>query len=510
MHEIFTADQAKQTDDYTITDIGIPSMVLMERAAAGVTKRVLKVLDGDKERPVICICGKGNNGGDGLCVARQLSERGVNVSIFLCSSSEDRNNDKETDYDRQLYICRKINIRFIRRLQIPLGCIVVDAIFGNGLDREVVGVYAEIIKKLNASRAYVISVDMPSGINASTGQIMGCAVRADETVTFGAERLGHILQPGCEYTGTLNIEKIGWQSVEAEPRDTGFYLLDEEELKCIPARSSYSHKGMFGNVLIIAGSKEYGGAVILSSLGAFFCGAGLVRVYTHEDNREPLLSRLAEAIVTDYDKGDFKPENADSTLERLEKLIKSADSIVVGPGMGTGEISARIVSLVFKKAACHVIADADALNLISQKKAEPAKKRKKNFSLTLTPHIKEASRLLEKSVDEIKADLPGSCKALCKLYDANVILKGAVTVMSDGKDMFFNKGANSGMACAGSGDVLSGMLGALAGLGLKGSELMRAGVYLHSRAGEAARKKFGEAGMLPSDVAYCVRDVIKS
>ena len=513
MHRIYTAREAGMIDRYTINDIRIPSLVIMERASLGVTKQVMSISDGRTEdtlrlsRPVICVCGKGNNGGDGLCVARQLKEHGANVSVFLAG---DRTKKRSlfSDFETQLEICRRIGIRFTERLSIPKDAIIVDAIFGNGLDREIDGAYRDVIKKINASGAYVISVDLPSGINATTGRVMGTAVNADETVTFGAERLGHILYPGAAHTGKLTVENIGWQLPDELEDGNGYYLTDSDDLDLIPARSDDSHKGTFGNVLIIAGSKEYGGAAALACTSAYMTGAGLVRLYTHEDNRTAVLASRPETVVTEYDKGDFKPENEAETLGKLKELLQKADSAVMGPGMGKNDISAKIVRNVIANVTCPLILDADALNLIAE--GSVIFKPRKGTDITITPHLKEAAVLLGISVDEAGEDLVKTCLDLHEKYKVNVILKDSVTVMTDGNRVFINSGANSGMACAGSGDVLSGILGSLAGFGLKRDELMRTGVFLHSEAGRLARERKGTSGMLPLDVAGAVGDVLKS
>ena len=605
MHKIYTAAQAQQTDEYTINTIGIPSLVLMERAALGVTDRILEILDEDRQRPVICVCGKGNNGADGLAVARQLSEADVNVSVYLCSASSSqvsggsekmaaiakdagkavlsdktsasgktgKKTGKASDFEIQLDICRKTGIKILNKLTIPQNAIIAEGVFGNGLDREVGGVYKDIIKKINSSGAYVVSIDIPAGINATTGEIMGIAVNADETVTFGSERAGHLLYPGAEYSGKLNVVNIGWQTEISERTessrndlnmirsgekempleyDRSFYLLDEDDLKLLPQRPAFSHKGTFGNTLIVAGSWEYGGAAVLCAKAAYMTGVGLVRVCTHEDNRSAVLSNVPEAIVSEYDRGDFKPENLEETLERLKGFVKNAGSIVVGPGLGKSDESVHILKCVLENAACPMVMDADALNIISdstcRKKlfgkitGDPGTgagddikdiilklKKKNKADVIVTPHIKEAALLLATAGEPagsdmsrlkndtftgadttaVSADMPGACLHLHKQLGVNVILKSAVTVMTDGADIFINKGGNSGMACGGSGDVLAGLLGGLAAQGLKGSELMRLGVYLHSGAGELARERYGEQGMLPSDVALCVRDVLK-
>ena len=511
MHKIYTAAGAEQTDDYTIKNIGIPSLVLMERAAEGVTKRVLEVIKEDNKRPVICVCGKGNNGADGLAVARQLAQQSVNVSVYLCNtlkkSAGDSDNIK-SDFDIQLNICLNIGLKFLKSLRIPAGAVVVDSVFGNGLDREVGGIYKDVIAKINKSGAYVIATDIPSGINATTGRVMGSAVRADETVTFGTERTGHILYPGAEYTGRLTVENIGWQTAGLKEIGISYYLLDEDDLKLIPGRKANSHKGSFGSALLISGSKEYGGAPILCAGAAFASGAGLVRVYTHKKNRAPLLSRLPEAIVSSYGMIGFEPEKLKESKDELKRLIKNADATAAGPGLGKSKAAAEILKCVFENVTSTLILDADALNLIADGRVTVP--TGKGTGLIITPHLKEAARLLGCDVEEVEADLTGTALKLHKKFNAGVILKSAVTVITDGKEIFINKGGNSGMACAGSGDVLTGLLCGLAAQGLKGAELMCAGVYLHSAAGECAKRKLGEAGMLPSDIAKSVRDVLKS
>ena len=518
MHKIYTAAQAQHTDEYTIETIGVPSLVLMERAALCVTGRILQILGSDRSRPVVCVCGKGNNGADALCVARQLSEEDVNVSVFLCGEgvSMEISSGKKTDFDTQLDICRKTGIRFLKKLSIPSDAIVVEGVFGNGLDREVEGAYKDVIKKLNASEAYVVSIDIPGGINATTGEVMGTAVNADETVSFGSERVGHVLYPGAGHSGRVTVGKIGWQTDAAGTSGPEFFLLDDEDLFLMPDRPAYSHKGTFGSALVVAGSHDYGGAAVLCAKAAFMTGTGLVRVFTHEDNRAAVLSCVPEAIVTEYDTEDNKLEDPGETLEELKGFVKRADSVIVGPGLGKSHASVSILQCVLENAAGSVIMDADALNILADSLKEKTDgiyksfmKMKKN-GIVITPHIKEAASLLGTDKDAVSSDMPGSCRHLHNTLGVNVVLKSAVTVMTEGSRFFINRGGNSGMACAGSGDVLAGILGGLAARGLKGAELMRAGVYLHACAGELARERYGETGMLPSDVALCVRDVIKS
>ncbi len=510
MHRIYTARQAQLIDEHTIKNIGIPSLVLMERAALGVTERVIEVLDGDKDRQVICVCGKGNNGADGLCIARQLRELSANVAVYICGSDrqkKDTGSKKSllkgsSDFEIQLDICKKTGVRFLSTLRIPSGAVLIEGIFGNGLDREIGQPFAGIITKINRSDAYVISVDIPAGINAGTGQVMGTAVRADETVTFGSERLGHVLYPGNEFTGRLKAVNIGWQTNGVSSDEMDHYLTDKKELDLIPYRPSNSNKGCFGNGLIVAGSEEYGGAPVLSAAGAFMSGAGLVRVFTHKDNRSAVLAKIPEAIVVTYE--NIQGED----IEKLKYLIKKADAIVAGPGMGQDETSENMVRIILENAGSTLILDADGLNLISCGRVKPVKRP--GADIIVTPHIKEASALLGCGIDDVAGNMTDSCLSLHKLFGAYVILKSSVTVMTDGRDIFINKGQNSGMAVAGSGDVLAGIIGGLAGQGLKGKELMTASVYLHGAAGNKARDRYGEYGMLPSNIAICVRDVLKS
>ncbi len=494
MRYLPNAAQMKEADNYTIETLRVPSVELMERAAmscvAAMVERKLDLSD------ILIVCGSGNNGGDGFAIGRILSGMGYQVTVYMAGNWD--HCSKDCEYQARLLektgglLCN----------EYPEGeySIIVDAIFGVGLKRQVAGTYAEVIGRMNASDAFKAAVDLPSGISADTGCVLGTAFRADLTVTFQAEKCGLALYPGKEYAGEVAVADIG---ISLEPfaarQDVAYTYNKEEYSKLLPKRLQDSHKGTFGRLLVIAGSKGMSGAAYLNARAAYQAGAGLVQIYTAEANRVILQTLLPEAIVTAYQKFD---------KEELLRLLAWADVVCIGSGIGAGKKSAKILKTVLKHTEVPCVVDADGINLLASHPQYMEYLLKKDC--ILTPHMKEMSRLTGVETDKIKESRIEFLKDYTKKYGLTCILKDSRTVISsDGKRACINLSGNSAMAKAGSGDVLAGLTAGLLAQGLSCSDAAVLGVYLHGKSGDYAREKKGSYSVSATDLTEYLGDVLK-
>ncbi|MBO4902588.1 MAG: NAD(P)H-hydrate dehydratase [Lachnospiraceae bacterium] len=479
----------KQIDMETIRDLEMPQAVLMERAALCTVEEILA--GGFSLSRVIVIAGCGNNGGDGVCIARILKEKGICSEVFVLGTPS-----SDSECAHQIRIAQKTGVSVTEGSEedciVYLGSsapsLLVDAIFGVGLNRAIDEKLCELIRYLNAMECGRVSVDIPSGVNATTGAIEGEAVKSDLTVTYGAYKTGQFLYPGHTYCGQIRMHPIGIrQDYAYETED--LYALEDTDLPPVN-RKPDSHKGTFGKLLLIAGSAEVGGAAVLSAKAAFHAGIGMVRVFTHQNNRDILLQAVPEAMVTTYD----------DELTSLPEAMQWADVIAIGPGISTSDLAGSILRTVLSGSRLPLILDADAINLIAEGRKSYGFPAEDGRELILTPHLKEFSRLTGLGVSEIKADPVSACRDFAGKNHCTCVLKDARTVISDGTTTYLNLSGNAGMATAGSGDVLLGLVAALRAQGLKPLAAAAYGAYIHGRAGDAAAKIFGQSGMTASDL----------
>lgn len=488
-----TAAEMKLYDQKTISEIGIPSLVLMERAALE-TVRVLLAERKEMKR-VLIAAGTGNNGGDGLAVGRILASRGVKVTFLLAGSWEKLS--KETAMQKDILLNSGFSI--LRKIENEEYDIVIDALFGIGLSREVEGEYAKWIHTLNDMKqqgTYICSLDIPSGICADTGKVMGCAVRADLTAAFAFAKRGELLYPGREYTGKLVVCDIGIPSAVLENQYPGAaYLEREDAIRKLPERRPDGNKGTFGKVLLIAGSRDMCGACILAGSSAFKTGAGMVKIITPECNREILQSTLPEAMLYSY--GDM-PEP-----EQIQKALDWADVAAIGPGLGMDNAARFMIRYCLENSVIPLVLDADALNLIGMDQ-ELAKllAHKNGENVVLTPHPGELVRLLGIDMENYRADRMKVIQEALIRYGCILAAKDAVTITAgkNAKELFINTSGNDGMAVAGSGDVLTGIIIGLMAQKMPCFEAAGLGVYLHGLAGEEACRSNGRYGMTAMDI----------
>lgn len=490
MEYIVSGSDMKKVDEYAIKRLGIPSMVLMERAALSVVDLIL--CNEPKDKKILVVSGVGNNGADGVAIARILSLKGYDVTIYVCGVKS----SASEEFLAQLDIAKKLKIKIVR--EMVKADVIVDAIFGVGVSRNVIGIQGKAIKLINKSRATVYSVDLPSGINADTGEVMGVAVEADYTVAIGCQKIGNAMYPGTDYCGEISVGDIGYP-VDAYDRckHVAKYV-DNYDLSLIPVRPNYSFKGSFGKVLIIAGNDEMAGAAAMCGMSAYRVGAGLVRIFTDQENKEVIQKLVPEAVLNVYDSEEFD-------VKSLEASIAWADVIAIGPGLGLGNIQDVMVEKVLdSKKPC--VVDADAINTIAKNRNLY---KKLHAEVIMTPHLGEMSRLTKKSVDEIKANIFEAAKNAHKKTFANYVLKDARTVVASGDDLFVNMTGNNGMATAGSGDVLTGIIVGLLGIGVDFNAAAVLGPYIHGYAGDKAAERVTKTSLMASDIIEELTTIFK-
>ncbi len=490
MKYIVTGKDMKKVDDYTINKIGIPSLVLMERAALCVTDAVCK--NESKDKKILVVAGVGNNGADGVAVCRMLHLKGYNVSLYIIGNIK-----KATDeFKSQLKIGKKTGIPIVDTYFEA--DVVIDGIFGIGLTRDVVGIYADIIKKINRGKNIVYAVDIPSGVNADNGKICGSSINANYTITFGSYKIGTVLYPGAECCGKVIVADIGFPKDAYEQIVEPIRTASVEDFEFIPPRPNYSNKGTYGKVLIIAGSDDISGAAVLCASAAFRVGAGLVRVFTAKTNRQIIQRLLPEAMVNNYDIDDFD-------MKSLESCLKWCDVVAIGPGIGIGNIQKKMIAKVLEFDLPTVI-DADGINNISE---DDSLKKMLHKKVVITPHLAELSRFLKVPVETIKADLIKFGREINYKYNINCILKDARTVITTQKETFVNLSGNCGMATAGSGDVLTGVVAALIGIGVDFDNATILAPYIHGLAGDIAEKNVSKTSMMARDIIDGINSLFK-
>lgn len=499
MKRVVTGQQMKELDTFTIEKMGIPSFVLMERAALAVVEEVLG--GGYSTKRILVVCGSGNNGGDGVAAARILYLKGYHVDIWEVGDPEKYSEGMKA----QTAIAGNYRMNFVTNPVYHEYTVIVDAVFGVGLAREITGRYAEIIEQINQSRIPVIAVDLPSGINSDTGRQMGCAVHAAATVTFAYGKAGIFLGDGQTHCGKVITADIGIYVPDCiadekmllpygHGKEISLYQIEESDLQRLPRRQENGNKGTFGKVLLIAGSENMAGAALLSGKACMRAGCGMLKLYTVRENREFLLAGLPEAMLSVY-------EDDEGETTQLMRDLDWADVIGIGPGLSTNPCAARILECVLKnKGKKPCVLDADALNLLS---VHMELLEESESPCILTPHIGEFARLLGEETSAIKADPVEWAQTFSKNYEVVCVCKDArtVTMMPDGTG-YINTSGCSALATAGSGDVLTGiLLGLLAQTpGHQEVQIAPLAVYLHGRLGERAAQRLSAAGVLAEDL----------
>lgn len=490
---LVTPSQMRELDSRAIQEIGIPSMVLMENAGLSLVDEVERRLPrgaGQGPAKISVVCGPGNNGGDGMVAARHLADRGHEVMVFLTA----RKGSFRGDARSQLRILGNLGLPVkvvhfpadmeMERKRLGDSDIVIDALFGTGLHRDIDGLSAESVRAINACPGIVVSADIPSGINGHTGLPMGEAVMADVTVTFGYPKLGLVLYPGAHFAGEVVVADIGIPAAAENGTEfPGEIMGPEPVISAFSPRWEDSHKGTFGHLLVCSGSMGKTGAGILAARAALASGAGLVTLALPVSAVWAVDAAVPEIMTAPI------PETSDGTLSAngkiaLKQLVGERSAMAIGPGLTVQNETAELVREVLSWEGFPVVADADALNALN---GNPESLRKRKGKTVLTPHPGEMARLLDMSSSMVQEDRVGAALSCAGRSGCVVVLKGAGTVVAtpDGR-FFINPTGNPGMATAGAGDVLTGMIGALLARGEDALTSALASVYLHGVAGDLA------------------------
>lgn len=495
MQRVYEPRQMREIDNCLTEEYGIPGIELMERAAQGVAERVLLRLAALENRKVLIVCGCGNNGGDGLAVLRLLHEDGVDVSAALLAEEETYGGDARINLNRAKTAgCRFTDIT--TGLSEKPG-LVVDALFGTGLSRPLSGDAETSVQAVNACGAYILSVDIPSGVDGATGEVQGAAVRADETVTFQNYKPGLLLFPGREYAGNVCLHPL---SEHVPGVETTLYLQEKEDVATLlPPRPLDSHKGRNGRALLLVGSEQYTGAALLASAAALRTGAGLLTAAVPRLVK-PAFSCLPEAMCSPVGStGTWDRENCAAA----KLLLKDRQAIGVGSGMGEIEDPSLLAAAMETKTP--LVLDADALNALS---AHRELFGSLHESVILTPHPGEMARLTGESVRAIQNAPMEYAWNAARRWHCVVLLKGATSCISDGRRIVLNTSGNPGLAKGGSGDTLTGILTALLAQGLPPMDAACAAAYLLGASADTALKLLETRMLLASDVTNAIQETL--
>ncbi|HHO76839.1 MAG TPA: NAD(P)H-hydrate dehydratase [Deltaproteobacteria bacterium] len=494
--KVSSVHEMRAMDSAAISTYGIEDRLLMENAGIGAYVVLLDEL-GIRDKTFLVICGLGNNGGDGFVVARKILSSGGKVKVCILGETVKYTGPARMNLDILTSIPVEITqVKSAHDIEKDLaGCdAVIDAIFGTGLSREVTGLHADIIDSINASAKTVMSLDIPSGVNGDTGLVMGTAVAADYTVSFGLPKRGNMLMPGYDLCGKLFVTHISFPPALYTSQDLSVEINITPK---IPERKQHGHKGDFGQALFIAGAKGYYGAPYFAALSFLKAGGGYSRLASPEEITPTIAGKGSEIVFIPQKQtpaGSISYDNMESLLEISNKM----DMVIIGPGLSLNEETSELTRELAARIHKPLLLDGDGITAVS-KNLDILRKR--SSPTILTPHLGEMSRLTGISVQEIDKNKIEILQFSAKDLNTCIVLKGAHTLIGypDGK-VFINISGNSGMATAGSGDVLTGTIAAMAGLGLDIFDAARKGVFIHGAAGDYASADKGEDGITAQDI----------
>ena len=511
---LVTADEMQEMDRRTIESFGLPGRLLMENAGRGATRFFLERFKDIEQKRIGVVAGRGNNGGDGFVMARYLAQKGMRVTVYLLTESQNVTGDAAAN----LRLLLPLNIPVIEmpdpesfsahQTEMRHEAIWIDAILGTGLRSDVKGFFKEVIDFLNQSGRPVFAVDIPSGLNSDTGRPCGTCIRADATATFAFGKTGHFILPGAEYTGTLKIVDIGVPPFIADSVKPQQYLLTPGLIRsAFQARSLDIHKGYTGHLLVIAGSPGKTGAAAMTAMSAMRAGAGLVTIGIPASLNPILEIQVTEAMTEPL------PETKESVLgeasfNRIMALLADKRCLAIGPGIGIDPETKTLTQRLIQESNKPMVIDADGLNCLIGNN-EILKDLEK--PAVLTPHPGEMARLIGTTAADVQKDRIHCARNFAQQFNVHVVLKGARTVVAhpDGR-VFINPTGNPGMASGGMGDVLTGIIAGFIAQNHSPELAAHAGVYLHGAAADALSKNKGPFGYLATDVVKALPEAIKT
>lgn len=492
MINVLSAHQCREMDKRTIDDIGIPGIVLMENAASEVYEKI-----SCKGESFLVLCGKGNNGGDGLALARKLVVNGKRVKTYIISKDDNYTESFRCNLNVLSNIAEDESITFINnerviddkfKQDLQNYDIIIDAIFGVGLNKDISGIFRRVIEEVNEYGKYVAAIDVPSGLNCDTGAVMGVSIKAHETYTFEAIKKGFLNYNAFEYIGNVEILKIGIPNNVKYKLGKIINILEENEYKnLVPKRRVYGHKGNYGRAVVVAGSSGLTGAAFIATECTVRAGAGLTTlVCTSKDVQNVLENKLIESMTITIDD------------EKVWDIIKNADTIAVGPGIGTGINQYNMLRKIISMSNCPVIVDADGINVLGENKDLLSGLKGRCI---ITPHPGEMSRFINKKISDVEADRIEVAEKTADEYGIVILLKGYNTIITDGKKTYVNPTGNSKMASGGMGDALTGIINAFVSQGMNLMDSALISAYIHGKIADDL-----------SDKSYIInaRDIIRN
>ncbi len=544
MNYILNAEAMRNADKRTISEHGIPALVLMERAALSVVSVMNE--NGLTNGFTVIVCGTGNNAADGVAIARMLHLKGDRCAVILVGDS----NKHTEELSSQINSAVSYGVAFYDYAGTKAASeellrnadTVVDAIFGIGLSKDVKDDFAEVIELINNSDAFVVSVDIPSGYSTDTGVCLSHGVRADITVCFSYLKKGLLLSDCYLNAGTVIVKDVGIyvetcetdNSEQAEINSNSCslceivdkisskdiaYQITDEDLSELPKKHLSANKGSVAKILVIAGSEEIYGACYLSAFAAMKSGSGYVKIFTHKNNIKTLQKKLPEAVCISYDDSlidelanheatqkciNISKCDADNKLHQLDKAMDFADAVLIGPGLSMNKVSEMILEYVVKNITKPLVIDADGLNILAgNKELLMYIENNSKAPVIITPHLLEMSRLTGISVNEINNKAEEIATEFSKKYGVITVLKNYTTVITDGNKVFINSSGDEALATAGSGDVLAGIIAAFAGMKKMRCNSVKAvaiSTYIHGKAGAKASEKLGTKNIVASDI----------
>jgi len=511
--KLVTASQMQELDRRTIEEGGIPGIVLMENAGRGAAELLVRSFPEARTGSIAILAGRGNNGGDGFVIARHLKNWGIQVKVYLFSSIDEVKGDAGTNLRSWLAmggelveVVFKGDFAGVKK-EFSKASLMVDAIFGTGLHAEVKGFLKDTISFINALPQPVMAVDIPSGLDATTGQVLGEAIRADLTVTFCLAKIGQVIEPGVSHVGQLEVIDIGIPRhlIREAAIKTSLIDPDELDMSLLDPRPAQSHKGDYGHLFVLAGSPGKTGAAAMVCSGAMRIGAGLVTLGIPASLNPILEAKLTEAMTAPLPDAGSGYLTADA-VERIHQLLEGKTALALGPGISTESPVQEVIAKLIPKTTLPLVIDADGITALLSR-LEILKQYK--GSVILTPHPGEMASLAGITTQEVQADRIGVAKSCAASYNSIVVLKGNRTVIATpDQEIYINPTGNPGMASGGTGDVLTGMIGGLLAQGLSPLEAAKWGVFLHGLAGDLVAQEIGEIPLIASDIIDYLPDAL--
>jgi len=510
MKKVLKAQEMRNVDAYTINELGIPGMVLMERAALAVVDEIEVLLGSLRGKKIVIFCGSGNNGGDGFATARELLIKNSEVAVIICTQREKIRGDALTNLTILEKGFNPIYIKSVDEISPDImKCdVIVDALLGTGIEGAVKGLYKKVIEFINKAHIPVIAVDIASGLNCDTGKYEGACIKAGRTVTMAAYKRAHLVSPGRELSGEVKVAEIGFPPIAFEREKIMLELIEEENVKnLLPERKKNFHKGDCGKLFILSGSVGMTGAAALVAQAAMKVGAGLAVLGIPGSLNQILEKKLTEVMTLPL------PETVYASFsmkgkDKIQEMVDWADVVAIGPGISRKKETLRLIVEILKELKKPLVLDADGIYPFTQEKDVL---KNTESEIIITPHHGELAHLVNRDIEDVENDRIEIAIKTAEEFNITVLLKGSPTIIATGSgNCYISNTGNPGMATGGSGDVLTGMIAGLAAQRLKMSNAGICGAFLHGLAGDLAAEETGEMSLLAGDILHEVPAALRS